>query len=640
MGKLRLNWDRINWRHLLPDVLAMVFCFYFSLFVRVDGEEFWNYLPTLSLQLPLFLLVRVVTFTTMGVYDIIWRYVSAADAVKLIKAISLSTAFIVVLTYLLDFGKLPRSIFFIDMMMVTTLMGGIRLLRRVVYEQSSEQRVRESGRRTLIFGAGANGRTMAHRFLTDDRLGFQVIGFIDDDPELVGRNIIGIKVLGQRNLMSSLIADYQITELIIAVNRLPADTLRNIIEICRPFQIRPRLITDISKQGGSVSTFQLFREINLSDLLNRSNVEVDFQGVKELIRGKTVLVTGAGGSIGSELSRQIFSFNPARLLLLDNSEFNLYQIDQELRVAPSERSLIVPLLTDVKDRTRLEEVFKEHVPDIVFHAAAYKHVHLVESNPFTSILNNVLGTKNVLELSEMYGVDDFVLISTDKAVNPAGVMGATKRICEMMINEFGRRTGSRFCAVRFGNVLGSSGSLIPKLKKQIENGEPITITHEEMTRYFMLIREAVALVLKAGSMAKPGEIAILRMGEPVKIVDIAKNLISLMGKTEAQIPIIFTGMRPGEKMFEELYLVGNEINTEHPDVLILPRAGWPMNAEIPQGAALEDRINRIIDLASLSRKEALMEINALVRAQPGDSKEDRRTDNQNVVSISSQQLNH
>ncbi|MGE3974626.1 MAG: polysaccharide biosynthesis protein [Bdellovibrionales bacterium] len=615
MRNLRLLWDRINWRHLLPDLAVMIFSFYAALYLRVETEGFVSYAPVLTLYLPLFLLINVVTFTLMGVYDIIWRYVSAADAVKLIKATSLATALLFISAYLLEFGMLPRSFFFIYLFLVTAFMGSIRLVRRVHFEQSYEQKVRESGRRTLIFGAGANGRTMAHRFQTDDRLGFQVIGFIDDDQELIGRNMLSIKVLGHRQQMSQLINDYQISEVIIAVNNPPAEVLRNIIEICLPHQIRPRLITDVSKQGGSVSTFQLFREINLSDLLNRSNIDMDVQGVKELIRGKTVLVTGAGGSIGSELCRQIFNFNPARLLLLDNSEYNLYQIDQELRVSPSERSLIVPLLVDVKDRSRVMEVFKDYSPDIVFHAAAYKHVHLVESNPYTSIINNIRGTKNVLELSEMHGVEDFVLISTDKAVNPAGVMGSTKRACELMVNEFGKRTGYRYCAVRFGNVLGSSGSLIPKLKQQIENDEPLTITHQEMTRYFMLIQEAVALVLKAASIAKPGEIAILRMGEPVKIVDIAKNLIALMGKTETQIPIIFTGMRPGEKMFEELYLSGNEINTEHPDVLILPRAGWPANVPLITFEYLERRIEEILELASQSNKEALSQLNSLVKAQ-------------------------
>jgi FlaA1/EpsC-like NDP-sugar epimerase len=303
--------------------------------------------------------------------------------------------------------------------------------------------------------------------------------------------------------------------------------------------------------------------------------------------------------------------NPSLLLLLDHSEFNLYQIDQELKVtANANNHLIVPLLVDIKDYQSLERIFEEHAPELVFHAAAYKHVHLVEQNPCSSILNNVQGTKNLVDLSENFQVENFVLISTDKAVNPAGIMGMTKRLCELMVAEAGARLNKHYCAVRFGNVLGSSGSLIPLLKSQIEKGEPLTITHHDMTRYFMLISEAVSLVLKAASITQPGDISILRMGDPVKIVDIAKSLIALMGRSPEQVPIIFTGLRPGEKMFEELYLCGNELKTEDPDILILPKGDGVTHSSVP----LDQILGQILESAQNGNTQAVYLLRSFINS--------------------------
>jgi len=336
---------------------------------------------------------------------------------------------------------------------------------------------------------------------------------------------------------------------------------------------------------------------------------MDLSDLRALVHGRRVLVTGAGGSIGSEICKQVMSLGPSKLLLLDHSEFNLYQADQALRISSIDASVVVPLLIDIKDYDSLHRVVAEQLPEIVFHAAAYKHVHLVEMNACSSILNNVLGTWNLLRACEAVQAKTFVQISTDKAVNPGGIMGATKRVCELLVTEVGHRTGWRYCSVRFGNVLGSSGSLIPLLSKQIQNNEPVTITHPEMTRYFMLIPEAVSLVLRAATIGKPGEIAILKMGDPVRIVDIARSLIALMGKTKEEVPIVFTGIRPGEKMFEELYMCGNEIKTSDPDVLILPEGdGSHLDSQV-----LSQRIQRMLELCRYGSRDGILELNEIIR---------------------------
>jgi FlaA1/EpsC-like NDP-sugar epimerase len=290
-----------------------------------------------------------------------------------------------------------------------------------------------------------------------------------------------------------------------------------------------------------------------------------------MMEGKTVLVTGAGGSIGAELSRQIARFSPAKLLLLDHSEFNLYEIDRELRPETQSFAQVVPLLLDIKDENSLRHVFEKYRPQVIFHAAAYKHVHLVEANAAAAVLNNVKGTENLLRQCEQFGSERFVMVSTDKAVNPVGAMGATKRICEIMTTLTGQRISRPYSSVRFGNVLGSSGSLVPLLTKQIQDGGPVTLTHPDMTRYFMLIPEAVSLVLMSATLSQPGDINVLKMGEPLRILDLAKSLMALMGKAEDEIDIAFTGVRPGEKMFEELYLTGDELTTRHSDILTVPR---------------------------------------------------------------------
>ncbi len=405
--------------------------------------------------------------------------------------------------------------------------------------------------KVLIYGAGSTGRMFAQRIAGTP--GLQVIGYLDDDPKKFDKFIHGVRVLGSGSEMEGLIKAVQPTDLVVAIRQPNADVLRKLVLLGRKYNVKPQILSDVEAKGFQPKSISLYRELELKDLLNRPSTSIDLASVAQMIEGKSVLITGAGGSIGAELSRQVERLNPARLLLLDHSEFNLYEIDKELR-PNSQTEVVKPLLLDIKDRNLLRNVFEKFKPEVVFHAAAYKHVHLVEANPGPAILNNVLGTKNLLDLCAEFNVARFLLVSTDKAVNPAGVMGATKRVCELLTSEAGRRLRKPYSSVRFGNVLGSSGSLVPLLRSQIEEGGPVTVTHPNMTRYFMLIPEAVSLVLMSSCLSQPGDISVLRMGEPLKIVDLAKSLMALMGRAEDEVPIVFTGVRPGEKMFEELYL--------------------------------------------------------------------------------------
>lgn len=603
---------RIKFRHIIPDLLIIVSSLYLSFFIRVGGDaSFDTHLVVFNRFVPIFVFLRILTLSATGVYDIIWRYISVKDSLALTYSVFISTLIITSSTYFLDMGRVPRSIFLIDAVLVLAGLAGVRIARRYFFDKSLTKSISKTGRRVLIYGAGQNGRTIANRFSTDQNLRFNVIGFIDDDYNKTNRLIGGIKVLGNLDDLPSLIKMYSVQEVVIAIARPSGELIRNIVQMTRPFHIQPRVMSDTTSQVTSKSPLGIIRSVELSDLLSRPSKTMDFAAIKNLIAGKRVLVTGAGGSIGSELARQIAIFNPSRLILLDHSEYNLYKVDQELREASDEHSPVIPILANVVDEEHLHSVFKEYEPQIVFHAAAYKHVHLVEKNPFTSIINNIGGTLNLVELSKKYGVDSFVMISTDKAVNPVGLMGATKRVCEILVSCAGRETKKQFCSVRFGNVLGSSGSLIPLIQKQVLNGEPVTITDKEMTRYFMLIPEAVSLVLSAAAIASPGDICVLKMGEPVRIVDIVTNLITLMGKNPDDTPIVFTGKRPGEKLFEELYLSGHELDTSNPDVLIVPK-GDTLSEDITY-AQLVGLIGAISEHAYNEDKEAIKLVRSLIK---------------------------
>ncbi len=597
---------RINFRHLLTDLVISCITFYASLFLRLNPEDAMLRISDLNKIIGFVIVFRTVFFIYFETYNIIWRYVSAVDAFRLGKSIASSSVLIVAATYLFQLGVIPRSIYFIDAFLLLSVLTAMRLSRRLLHENKNTKLLKKHGEKTLIFGAGSAGQGVLKRLLADQDLKLCVVGFLDDDPLKIGKNILGFRVFGGMNALENIVHNYEIKQIVIGVSNPSADFYKKILALCSPLGIKPQILISGSQQNLKSE----LREIELKDLLLRPPHAIDLTSTMEMIKGKRVLVTGAGGSIGSEIVRQVLSFSPSRLVILDHSEFNLYTIDQELKSSDFYDEVIVPALVDMRDTHCLKDVFEKYRPEIVFHAAAYKHVHLVESNPYSAIINNVEGTKNVIENCTKFGVETFVLVSTDKAVNPAGVMGATKRICEIMTSLAGLKTKNVYCSVRFGNVLGSSGSLIPLLKKQIEAGDALTITHKDITRYFMLIEEAVSLVLKAASISDSGDINVLKMGEPVKIIDIAQNLIQLMGRKKEDIEIKYTGLRPGEKMFEELYISGKELNTEHPDILVLPKGD-----ALPTGFSNDEfelAINEIVSFARSSDRNALVKLGSLV----------------------------
>lgn len=602
-------------RHILLDISIIIASLYASLYLRVGTEEYAYHLPVLQTYLPFVVVIRLASLAAFGSYHVLWRYVSTVDAVRLMKAVAISSFVIIAITFFFpeEYSRLPRSVYLIDALLVAAGLMGIRLFRRVQYEGRHTKLIRE-GKRTLIYGAGNNGRLLAHRFKSDLALNTHLVGFIDDDPLKKNMILNGVPVLGTREELASLIEKYEVSQLIIALPHLAGEILREVVLITRRYNIRPRITANLQETTEGPKKVDIYREIELPDLLNRPPRDMDLASIRELVRGKKVLVTGAGGSIGSEIARQVMAHEPSRLLLLENSEYNLYEIDKELRLATHDTQRVVPLMIDLKNEETMKMAMLEYSPDVVFHAAAYKHVHLVESNPYPSILNNIGGTQILLNLCREVGVQTFVMISTDKAVNPAGIMGGTKRVCELMVTSMALETGKRYCSVRFGNVLGSSGSLIPLLKSQINEGGPVTITHKDMTRFFMLIPEAVSLVLKASTIARPGDINVLRMGEPVRILDIARNLIALMGKTEDEVPIVYTGLRPGEKMFEELYIRGDELKTEHPDILTLTNGDSNMATQPEERRRIAGHVARMLDFARKGNKEALYELNELVKS--------------------------
>lgn len=502
--------------------------------------------------LPVIILVRMGVFYMFDLHSGLWRYVSVRDLIQIIKAVLISSAVIGLIIYpFLHYYSYPRSVLVIDGILVIMFMGGIRLGTRIWREQSRFSMQRRKG--VFIYGAGDAGELLLRDMLKNPDYPHEVIGFIDDDVRKKGLRIHSVPVLGTGTSLEELIDMYEPEEIIIAIPSAKPAQIQRIINECKKYSVPLKTLPslrDIIK--GQVSVNQI-RDISIEDLLFREPVRIDPESIRDLVCGKRVLVTGAAGSIGSELCRQIMAQNPRHLVLYDRSENGLFYLDRELGEKYS-RTFFSVIIGDICDMNRLYLKFKQYKPEIVFHAAAYKHVPLMEDNLTESVKNNVFGTWNVMELSEQFGVETFVQISTDKAVNPTSIMGVSKRIAEMAVKYMNEISNTKFIVVRFGNVLGSSGSVVPIFKEQIKRGGPVTVTHPDIQRYFMTIPEAVQLVLQAASMGRGGEVFVLDMGEQIKIVDLAKNMIVLSGLIpDRDIKIVFTGLRPGEKLYEELF---------------------------------------------------------------------------------------
>jgi FlaA1/EpsC-like NDP-sugar epimerase len=517
--------------------------------------------------------VKLAVFVLFRFYDHWWRYVSIRDMWSVARGVIVASLVSAVVLLLWDpfVVRLPRGIFLIDGILLLGFVAGVRLLARTVIERPGRGGLVARGKEALVVGAGDAGQLVIREMLRSPRLGYTPIGLVDDDPRKRGIRLHGIRVVGSTAELPHLLADNRPDEVIIAIPSAAGETRQRIVEVCRDAGVPVKTLPAVHELiSGDVHLARQLREVQVEDVLGRAAVELDPTSIASYLAGETVLVTGAGGSIGSELCRQIAAVSPGRLLLVDNAESALVDIDRELR---QERgfSACLPLLADAKNREAMRRVVERHRPGVVFHAAAYKHVPLMEEHPLESIRNNVLATRNVAEVASELGVKRFVLVSTDKAVRPKNVLGQTKAVCEWIVEASAAReqNGTRFISVRFGNVLGSAGSVIPLFRRQIARGGPVTVTHPEMTRYFMTIPEAAQLIVQAGAIGESGDVFVLDMGTPVRIIDLARNMIRLSGKEpDVDVPIEVIGARPGEKLHEELWGDGEEaVPTSHPKIL-------------------------------------------------------------------------
>lgn len=599
---------KIRNRYLfLADLLLIPLAAGISFALRLDFAGLQPYAQTIFIFAVLATAVKPVIFHLFGLYRRYWRYVGAGDLLNIGLATLTGTAVVTLLMYsfaslIWEFHSLPRSIPILDWLVSLSLVGGTRLAVRLAANRSltrwqintHSKHHRRPVRRVLVMGAGDAGALIVREMQTNPDLGFIPVGLLDDNRAKVGMTIYGVPVRGTREDIPRLVQKERVDEVLIAMPTAPGRVIRDVVTICQRAGVPTRIMPGIYELiSGQVSVTQM-REVRIEDLLRREPVRIQSDEVEQMLRGKRVLVTGAGGSIGAELCRQIALYHPEQLLLLGHGENSIYHIFLELR-ARSPHLFVQPLIADVRDQDRLKEIFTRYRPEVVFHAAAHKHVPLMEVNVAEAVVNNVFGTWRLLQAAEAYGVTRFVLISTDKAVNPVSTMGATKRLAELLVQDAARRTGRAYVVVRFGNVLGSRGSVIPLFQRQIAAGGPVTVTHPEMRRYFMTIPEAVHLVIQASVLGHGGEIFVLDMGEPIRIVDLAEDLIRLYGLEPGQdIEIVFTGPRPGEKLSEELFAPGEEPRPTRHEKILVAHGNNTWNSE--------SLFNHLIDLAERAKR--------------------------------------
>jgi FlaA1/EpsC-like NDP-sugar epimerase len=580
---VRLRKRLASLRSVLPtmglDALLFAVAYSVSFKARLETIEAPQ-LQTLLITLPMVVVLKLAIFHYVGSYRSIWRYSSLTDLQELFRGAFFGCAGIVFLDFLLPEPlAIPRSIPLIDLALSIVLTGALRMSVRIVHESSSPflrtlpfparligLRSRANARRALVFGAGDAGEMMVREMLRSQRMDYEPLGFVDDDPSKRGQSIHGVLVLGGREDVPDLVQQLQIQEILIAMPSARGKTVRELVQICRNTPANLKILPDLNKVVDGEVHLSDLRQVSVEDLLGREAAELDLNLISSYVRGKRILVTGAGGSIGSELCRQILKFAPAEIQLLGRGENSIYEIHREL-TRHARFTRLVQVIGDVINKKKLEGVFAMYRPQIVFHAGADKHVPLMELNPDEAVFNNIVGTRNVLEVANAYRAERVVCISTDKAVNPTSVMGCCKRVAELLVRSR-LYPDTVAVAVRFGNVLGSRGSVIPHFQTQIRDGGPLTVTHRDIKRYFMTIPEASGLVIQAGAMGKGREIFVLDMGEPVKIWDLATNMVRLAGLEPGRdIDIVETGLRPGEKMHEEL-LMESETHepTGHPKI--------------------------------------------------------------------------
>jgi FlaA1/EpsC-like NDP-sugar epimerase len=566
---------RHSFRHMMLivlDAICILVAFELSLNLTTTSTGFYikgNFIPLI-----VYIILHVITFIIFRCYSTLWRYAGEEGIISIFAATFAYLIPVVIVHKVIGYNY---SVLFYILNTISIIMFtlGYRITYRAIKIIINRTSMQEGISNVLIIGAGNAGEMVVQELNRNPRLRKSPVAIIDDDPNKRGRVIHNVKIVGTTDEIPEIVDKYEVNEIIFSIANINNQKKKDIIDICKNTNSKIKTIPGIYEIIDGKVNIKQIRDVRIEDLLGREPIEVDYKDISNYIAGKNVIVTGGGGSIGSELCRQIASFNPNRLIILDNYENNAYAIQQELIRKYGDKLDLVVVIASIREKKRLDEIFDMYRPEIVFHAAAHKHVPLMEFSPGEAIKNNIFGTLNTAKVASKYNVERFVLISTDKAVNPTNIMGATKRAAEMIIQTMNEESKTEFVAVRFGNVLGSNGSVIPLFKKQIEDGGPVTVTHPMIIRYFMTIPEAVGLVIQAGAMAKGGEIFVLDMGEPVKILDLANNLIKFSGlEPGVDIKIKFTGLRPGEKLYEEL-LMSEEglLETRHKKIFI----GKPIN---------------------------------------------------------------
>lgn len=577
---------------VLADIILIPASYYISWFIRFDGQVDISFHALISYPIIYLIVIKTIIYFLFGLYNSLWKYAGTNELIQVIVATIVGNAIFLSYNFLMQYN-LPRSIFVLMIIFDTIFVAGVRFGYRIIRHIRKGFYIinKDYSKRVMIIGAGDAGAMVINELNRHPELGLAPVVILDDDPSKVGRRLRGVPIKGSTHDIPRIAKGEEIDEIIIAIPSADNTKLRRVIEECSKTKCRLRKLPGVYELIDGQVSIKEIRDVEIEDLLGREPVCVDLEEISQYLCGRTVLVTGGGGSIGSELCRQICEFKPRKLLMLDIYENNAYELQMELTRKYPNLNLEV-LIASIRDKASLNEIFLKYRPNVVFHAAAHKHVPLMEASPKEAIKNNVFGTMNVAELSDIYQVEKFVLISTDKAVNPTNIMGATKRVAEIIIQSMNRVSRTEFVAVRFGNVLGSNGSVIPLFKKQIAQGGPVTVTHEEITRYFMTIPEAVQLVIQAGAMAKGGEIFVLDMGEPVKIMDLAKNLIRLSGfEPGKDIKIEVIGLRPGEKLYEELLMDEEGLTaTKHDKIFI----GQPTFTDIKFLKLQMENLNKIL----------------------------------------------
>ncbi len=597
---------------LVADTVIFAAALLGAYLLRFEFRITTQHVRQIMVLAPVMVPAEAVVFFLFGLYRGMWRYTSVVDFWHLVQACFFSMLLSFGYAFLVRINGLSRSIIILDAMLTFLLAGGLRMgIRSLYIVRTNPRGLKAYGlpdlrtwlrgcRRVLIIGAGAGGEKILREIIENPQLDFCVAGFIDDDPAKIGRAVHGIPVHGDISRLPQVIGEYNIEEVFVCIPSATGAELRRIFDVCKRCNVTYKTLPGIGEIVDGRVSMKKLRDVDYADLLRREPVKLDMAGIEHYLVGKTVLVTGCGGSIGSELCRQLVRFRPGKLVLFDASEEKLFNIEMELRNLDYHDLECV--LGPIQDRELTRDAFSRFRPEVVFHAAAYKHVPMLEHNCRMAVYNNVLGSRVVMEVAVEFGVRQFVLVSTDKAVRPTSVMGATKRISELIMQSLGGQ-GTNFKAVRFGNVVGSSGSVIPIFRRQIEEGGPVTVTHPEITRYFMTIPEAAQLIIQAGALAEEGDIYILEMGMPIKISEMARDLIRLSGKDpETEIEIQFTGLRPGEKLYEELYTHDEDVlKTRHEKIMVVRSNGITKEAEKRKGFRdyLERQIEELCQTADL-----------------------------------------